>query len=490
MLVAAEATWVSLLLNAAINSSTSSGGPQPQLRIPFLVVALPAVSATVVTGLVRRRRWRWWWKAAALTVVVIVGAALTAGVVSDLTTSGSWWQAAVRPWSTAGHPAAVTTAAAWFVAGLTWGRGLWLGLATPSFRQTGWSLALGGLAFLSMFLGRADHRATAYLTNTRSAGWLLFVFFVLITASLALVRERDREESLLVRGGSPPAIVWMGILAVPTLGVALVALFVAAIVGPGAPAVGRAATRAAQAVARPIAAMGRGFWDLLPLTAHHGHVSTSRSAPPPGPSSHGLRIPHPPHASFTVPAVVWEVVGALLVVFLIRILLRRFGPLLRSRPPSPGNDAEEERDSIFSWRHLFAQLRTALARWPKRRRRPTTGGGGVGQARSSAPEAEMAVSVRQAYRGVLVAARTSGRPRHTSETARELDIRLSTDLATDTAEALAGLTDIYDAVRYGALQPDAAMNQVATAQAEMVRTALPPLLDRPTGTGGPAGGRR
>ncbi len=462
MVVAAEATWVSMLMASAVNAA-----PGTHVHLPFLALALPAAVAAAWCATLAGLTWRWWWKVGAVGLGVALGVALTAGLTGELTRSGSWWQTATRPWTAAGHPAAVVAGVAWFAAGLAWGRGVWLGLAAPSFRHVTWSLALGGVAFVGIFAGQADHHAIAFLASTRAAGWLFFVFFPLTAAAAALVRERELEESLLARSATPPSLVWVSVLAVPLVGVGLVALLLAVVVGPGAPIAGRAVGRAAAAVWGAITAAAGWLWHLLP-TSRPGSTSPpvahSQSGPPPG-------VPHvrPVHAPFNLPAVVWEILVVLAVVVVAYYSIRSLSPRMKWRPLSSGESAEEERSSIFSWRHLWAQLRSGL-RWPWRRG-PTPEGASALAAGPLEDEAGMA-TVRLAYRRFLSTARTVGRGRARSETARELEARLRADLAPAPADALKELTYLYDDVRYGAVRTDAATNLLARNQSTAVCAAL------------------
>src|SRR5579872_6853519 len=121
-LVVAESTWVSLLVNAAVNAS-----PGPHVHLAFVVLAVPALVAVGAGAASGRLGWRWWWQGLVLVPAVVLGAAVSAGLTAALTPSGSFWRVATQPWSATGHPAAVTAGAAWFVAGLAWARGAGLG---------------------------------------------------------------------------------------------------------------------------------------------------------------------------------------------------------------------------------------------------------------------------------------------------------------------------------------------------------------------------
>ena len=73
LLVIAEATWVSLLIDAVINTS---GGPHAD--VPFLAVATSAVAAVTVAGVVGRTTSPWWRHVLILIPVVVVGASFAA----------------------------------------------------------------------------------------------------------------------------------------------------------------------------------------------------------------------------------------------------------------------------------------------------------------------------------------------------------------------------------------------------------------------------
>ncbi len=468
MLVVAEATWASILLGAAVNAS-----PGPHVRLPFLALAIPAVVAVVWSAAIVRLRWRWWWKAPLLALGVLIGLALSAGLIAALSRSGSWWSTATQPWSASGHPAAVVAGVAWLGAILAWGRGVWLGIGPPSFRHVIWSLAIGGAAFIGVFAGRGDHHAAAFLANTSGAGWLFFVFFPLTAAAAALARERELEETWLARPGSPPGLVWVSVLALPMAGIGLIALLLAVIIGPGAPIVGHGVARAAQDGWAGVAAAVGWLWHLVPRS----HAGPAR---PPGVGGRTGRVPQSHlggqgHSSVLVPAAVWVIIAVLAVVAAAWFLVRNVPSRIRWRPKLSRDPAvDEERSSLFSWGHLWSQLRGALWRWPRRRKpgpqAPPPASEGSGG------EAELA-SVRQAYRGLLVTARAIGRGRMTSETAHELESRLSAELTPAPADALRELTFLYHDVRYGAAHPAESAHVAAVVQSNTVQAALEEMAD-------------
>jgi hypothetical protein len=210
-LILAETTWAAPLLNAAVNSSD---GPHPHL--PFLAIATPAVLAAALVGATALLRWRWWWRSVLVAVIVALGLTATAASVSGLSPSGAeWWRVAIQPWTVDGHPAAVVAGVAWFIAVLVWGRGLWVGIGNPVFSQVVWSMGLGACAFIGIFARRSGSDAGQFRDLTGSAGWLLFLWFPLINAVIALVRQRDLEKQVLLRPNSRPSNAWLLILGAP-----------------------------------------------------------------------------------------------------------------------------------------------------------------------------------------------------------------------------------------------------------------------------------
>jgi hypothetical protein len=461
-IVLAEATWVSLLVNAVVN--TSKG---PHVDLPFLGLAVPAVVAAAVGAWSGRLGWRWWWRWAVLVPLAVAGAAATAGLISELTRGGSFWQVATQPWSASGHRYAVIAGAAWFVAGLAWCRGVWLGAAPPSFRQTAWSVALGGAAFVGVFAGRTDAHAPAFRAATGPAWWLLFVGFPFATAALALVRQHDLEEQVLWRARSPLGAVWLTVLAAPMLAVALVAVVVAVTVGPAAPVVGRGVARGGGVVGRAVAAGARALWDLLPSG---GAGRPAEPLPPPSGPGPVARPPlQPSHGTLHVPPLVWQLLVAVFVVALVALAVRYLRPIGRLKTRPPDNTEDDERDSVFSWRHLAAQLLASLRHLRLRRRRSPRPSIPSMPAPVDSVDAE---SVRHAYRRMLTAARASGHPRAATETTRELEARLSRGPAAAAAGSLAGLTVLYDTVRYQEVDAGEALRRNAALQADTVSAEL------------------
>jgi hypothetical protein len=466
LLVIAEATWVSLLIDAIVDTSK---GPHPY--VPFLAMAVFAVAAVAAAGGLGRLAWNWRWRVLVLIPIVVVGVSVSAATLGVLTPgSRSWSSMAIRPWSVSGHTAAAVAGAAWFVAALAWGRGVWVGTVAPSFRSTVWSLGLGAAAFTGIFLGRADRHAVAFNAATRGAGWLLFLWFPLAATVVVLVRERDLEKQALLRARSRPTAQWLTVLTLPMLGIALIALAIAVAVGPGAPLVGHAVARVATVVWHAIVSAARWLRDLFP--AGHSRpgsvrVPTQQRQPP----AH-YRPPTATHVHSSLPVIIFEVLAAVIVFAVILYLARNFRPLRFRWKPRETAVADEIRDSVFSWRHFGRQVREALVGWCKRLRRR--------RQRLTTPvlpieashEPRPAENVRQAYRRMLQAARGSGRGRHANETTQELRGRLTASLATRPAEALTALTYLYDSVRYGEIDPGESDRAQATADSDNVAAAL------------------
>jgi hypothetical protein len=466
LLVIAEATWVSLLIDATVDTTN---GPHPD--VPFLALAVSALAAVAAAGGVGRIAWNWWRRVLVLIPIVVFGVSVSAATLSVLTSgSGSWWSTAIKPWSVGGHAAASAAGAAWFVAVLAWGRGVWVAAVAPSFRATVWSLGLGAAAFTGIFLGRADRHAVAFNSATGGAGWLLFLWFPLAATVVVLVRERDLEKQALLRARSRPTAQWLTVLTLPMLGVALVALAIAVVVGPGAPLVGHAVARVATAVWHSIVSVARWLRSLFPGGDSHpgsSRIPTQPSRPP----THYLPS-KAAHVHSSLPVIIFEVLAVVIVVGAILYLARNFRPLrFRWKPPNAAVE-DEVRDSVFSWRHLGKQLWEALLGWRKslRRRRQERTTPVLPFEASHQPRS--AENVRQAYRRMLRAARASGRGRHANETTQELQGRLTTALANRPAEALAALTYLYEGVRYGEIDPSEGGRAQATADSDRVTAAL------------------
>jgi hypothetical protein len=448
VLVGTEATWASLCLSAAVNSSRHFS-----MDLPFAAVAIPAVGATMLCSLTGRLTRRWWSRTVLVAVLVIVGVAATAGAVSQLSLAGSFGAVAYHPWTVVGRIPSDTAALAWFVASVTWARGTWLALQKVSFRHACASVAISTCAFVILFAVLATNPQAALHAATPDAATLFILFFAGAIAVLALVRQRDLESEALQRPTSRPSAVWLTVLAGPMLIVAGFALLVAVIVGPLSPLVGRALERAILAVGAVIGAAGRAIGRILP-SAHPVRPDGTR------PRS---RVKDQPFAIRTTTSHkvghVPEVIGIIIVVVLVIailafVILRGVRWISVRRTPRTAASVHELRESLFSWRHLWEQLRTLLMRLVGRREHsrlqvdnePTT----VDVASGS--------GVRGEYRRFLREIGRTKVPKNPEETTREFARRLRSLPPAPSAEQAAGvdhLTRLYERVRYGGLADNA-----------------------------------
>jgi hypothetical protein len=439
-LAAAEATWASLSLSAAANSSRSF-----RMDLPFLALALPAVIAATVVGISGRLRWRWWWRALALAPVLVCGAGLTAGLVSELSIPGSFGPVSLHPWTVVGRVPSATAAVAWLVATLAWVRGTWLGAVPITFTHVARSVAISVVAYLILFAVLATNHEPTLHAATRDAGWYFIAFFAAAAATLALVRERDLEKEALLAPSSRPSVAWLTVLGIPLAGVAGVALLLAAVIGPLAPIIGRAVERVVMAIWSAIAFVARAIGHLFP----RGHpTKPSRQV------SHGAirptaipERPPPAHLASHALPLAWEIVTLVVVLTALVLLARTIHPL-RFRWHPEHAALEEERDSVFSWRHLLAQLWALLGRLSGGRA-PTRSAGESAASTAAHPVPDVG-DVRRQYRRLLVATSSVGLGRQSSETTHDFEGRLGAVVLPAHARGdLDRLTQLYDRARYG-----------------------------------------
>jgi hypothetical protein len=436
-----EAAWASLLIRADVD-----GGHGAYVHLPFLAFALPAACVAAGAGLlfplVGRRRWA----QGLFALGVVVAVAVTAGCVAELTVGGSLLLVGTHPWSATGQLETSASGVAWLVAIVAGVRGAWLGAKPPSFRHAVISVGLAGATFVGIFAARAANSGPVFHDRTADAGLLFFLAVPLLAAAVALLRQREVEERVLRRPGSAPGLVWVSVLAVPMVAVTLVALALAATVGPAAPLVGRGLEDSARGLGDVIGDLVR----LLPAIHLKPHQIRLRS--PAGAA--GGRGTIVVTRGGRLPAVVgWILLGlvAAAVAAVVVLLLRRLRPTRRRRPSADLDG--QTRDFVFSWAHLAAQLRRALrswwlGSWWRRNRRQTALAVGPLHLDGGPVDGEI-LSVRHAYRRLLVEARRLGARRHPAETTQELERRLIADLDVEAAVAVRGLTGLYEAVRYG-----------------------------------------
>ena len=461
-LVAAEATWVSLSLSAAANSSRSF-----RMDIPFLALAVPAVTAATVVGLSGRLPWRWWWRALALLPVLVCGVGLTAGWVSELSIPGSFGPVSLHPWTVVGRVPSTTAALAWFVAALAWVRGTWLGAAPITFLHAARSVAISVVAYLILFAVLATNHEPMLRIATRGSGWLFIAFFAAAVTTLALVRERDLEKQALLVPSSRPSLAWLTVLGVPLAAVAGMALLLAAVVGPLAPIIGRAIARVVVAIWSAIAFVARAIGRLFPR-GHPARPSTKVRRPATHPTT--TSVPRPVHQAIHGPALGWEIFTVVVVLAGLVLLVRAIHPMrFRWRPEHVA--LEEERDSVFSWGHLLAQLWALFGRLFGRRHPPLPESGTAVTA-DSLPRPDVS-EVRRQYRRMLVATNSAGLGRRSSETTHDFQQRLGTSVLPPPERGdLDRLTRLYDRARYGGEEGTGDDVLLATHETDVVIEAI------------------
>jgi len=446
VVAAVGATWASVWLSALVHVGTAPAD------LSYPLVAGPAVVAVVAGALGRRfvppgcgqaaraalgrpgraahpggaeRPRRAGLVPVALVTAVAAGTVaavgLSAGLVASALGPAGWVVAAFHPWDL--HSARATGAAglAWFVAVAAWTVGLSLSRREVDEPRAVRSSAVAGFALTLFFVvaavhgGRLEHLAGG-------AAVLLLVAFPGTAAVLALVHERDLERRALQRSAGPPGSVWFVTFGAPMLLVAGVAVLVALLAGPLGPLVVDAGRQLLVWVVTAVV-------DALHFLVH---LPLRRASHPPAPARQvpPLRraAPAATHAPLWLTVVASTVAGILLLVGLVAVV-RRLWRWYRGRTRSdalaeePG--ATTESDSVFSWSHLFAQLRAALRRRrPRlalRRHRPAPSP----PERAASDPTLSAASVRAEYRRLLAAAAVAGVARTRAETPLELAARLA-----------------------------------------------------------------
>lgn len=447
LLVVAEAAWATALLGVLADGAT--GPDRPAIDLPFLAIALPAVAAVVVAGLVGARHARLvrWLATAAVALVL---AAVTAELVSSLTPGVALWAAPALPVAAR----AVTWASV--VSVLAWGRGTWLGVAAPSVQQASASCLVGAVVVVFVEARRAAGHSPAFGRVTADVGWLLVVFFTAGVAAVAWAHEQSVERAATRRAGRGPGGAWLAVMAVPLVGLVVVA----SLLGGAADVVGPAVVQGA----RDLGSVITHLVDLLHLnfTIHPSTHST-----PAHPIHHGR--PEPPgrvRSNGLATALGYVLLGLVTVAAVSVVALAGLRMVRRLRRHRRATERpEEERESVFTWSHFWAQIRVALTRMRRRRPVPHSTPGSAVVTGAPAAGAELD-PVRTAYRGFLVAARSATFGRSPSETPREFGARLALD-----RRALGALTGAYERVRYGMQDPEEERASAVVA-AETLTTAL------------------
>lgn len=439
VLAAVEATWVSAWIGALARL-----GPHVRADVPFLALAVPGGAAALLAGLSGRLRWRTWQRTALVLGVALVGTAVAAGTIAAIDLHAGFAAVSLHPWTVSARVPGTGAALAWFIASLAWARGTWLAWEELTFDHALLSVGAAALAFVLLFVVGALRHGSSLHRASGPAAVLLLVFFPGAVAVVALVHERDLERRALRQPGPGPSMAWLAALAVPMAVVAALAVLVAFLLGPLAPAIGRGVRRAALWLASLVADLAR--W--LARLVHTGHLRPGKPALRGG----GGGLSHVAVAVH-VPLWIWMVLAGLGVAgagaalyLLLRMVLG-----IRRNPRRPRRavvrPASEQRDSVFSWGHLLDQLRHIATRLLGRfRRSPAGPGPAPGRAADSVAAAR---SVRQHYRELLGAASAAGHARRAHETPLELERRLDALELGDATPALAALTSLYDRARYG-----------------------------------------
>ena len=315
-------------------------------------------------------------------------------------------------------------------------------------------MVVGWAVVLDILVQRAIRHSAVFQRATSDAGWVLIVFFLAVSAAYGWTQVHSLERVVSRRpAAAGPGGAWLAVVAAPLALVSAVALLLGA---------ATSVLPAVAGIARDVAGALNvaGLWvfaRLFDLFAHyHFRLHHIAIQGPPGVGSG-----HPARRSSLIVNVLAAVPEALvalgllaLLVFLATMVVRRLRRRLHVKRP------DEERTSIFSWSHLWAQVRAVLARWRgvlARRRRPGQTVAAVPPVREAAAE-EPVDPVRAAYRRFLLAAEAATVGREPPETPRELAGRL-TDLERD---ALGVLTGAYERARYG--EQLAATVEVAAAE--------------------------
>lgn len=442
----AEATWVCLAAQAAVNTSDD-------LRLPlsYTTFAVAGAGAALVAARARRARIGWCWRWLSLVAVALVGTSLAAGVLA----AGA--SAALAPWDLFAHSPEGSIAPACLLAALMWLRGSWLGGFELTTAHAGRAACLGSAVFATFLLGRtADD--PAFTHATRDAPWLFVIFVATTVVTIALVRQQELEQRLLRgRRSGLVGLKWLLTLGAPiTIAVGL----------------GFAAALVARPVGEPLAEKAR---EALGIVGS-GYEASSKAVDGMFGGREGTPAPEriaaaPPSDGGSTPRWAGFPIAPVLFVALVLILIggaccvlvpTGFAPLRRipvGHRNSPGHELDEERYCAINFRRL---LRGFFERLIGRMRRmrcrqvhtsvpsPATGSGPL-----------PAQAVRREYVQLLSAARRRGFGRRQSETVEEFEGRLRPVLEESSSTALRTLTILYSAVRYGDLEgmPDDAKAQ-------------------------------
>lgn len=431
-LVLSESVWVSVLLTVLVHQR---GGAHED--VPFLALVFPALVALAFASAIATRVASMGARAAAMVIpglgAMVIGALCYDTVVLRANASG-----VLAPWRASGadgHAAVV----ALVCCGLAALRGAVVGLAEPRVRQVMISLGIGTAVVVLTLVVAATHRGGEAPALARSTATMLVFAVPVGVAAMGLCRERQLERAGTGRAMQRTGFASLVGVAAPIGVVVAAALVVVAVGTVAAPPLGHGL----QAVGRGIGALVSDFFGLF----RHVHLklpARPAAQAPPAPPRPLTRLHFHERPAGPIP---WWLLGlgALAGALALVVAGLWVGRLLARRPRRPartGAIGEEVRDSVFSLAHLFAQLRSALARHP---------GAGPGVLAGAAQD--QSPSVRRHYRRLLASLSASGLARRKTETAEELAARL-TEPAGRAGASLGVLTELYEQVRYGAMAED------------------------------------
>ena len=449
-LVLTESVWASVLATAVVHPRAGA-----YEDVPFLALFFPALIALSVASVIATRLGS---MTARATVMVVPGVvAMVLGALSyDTIVLGGGISDVLHPWAmsgAAGHGAVV--ALVW--CGLAALRGAVVGLAEPRVRQVIVSLSIGTAVVLVTLVAAAMHHGGGAPALARSTATMLVFAVPAGVAAMGLARERQLERAGTGRAMQRAGVASLFGVAAP-IGIAVAAaLVVVALVGLVASPVGHGL----QAVVRGIGAL---ISDVFRLFGH-GHLKLSARPVSPVPVAplHPLGRLHF-HEGPAGPIPWWLLaLGSLLAALVLTVAGVVLMRVLRRRSQRPARTAaigEEVRDSVFSLSHLFAQLRSALARHPD-----------AGDDGAPATAEDTSASIRRHYRRLLVSLSAGGLGRRRNETAEELAARLAAP-AGPAAGSLSALTTLYEQVRYGAAAEDGGEVARAGALVDEVAAAV------------------
>lgn len=438
LLLAIEVSWVSIWIGALAHIS-----PASHIDVPYLSLAIPGACAAAITGwtglLASSKRMR---RAVCLGILLVV-TAVAAGALGSIYLHGSFGALVFHPWAQPTSTPHATVTLAWLLCGLVATRGIWLGWSELTLRHVVNSLALTTVAFIVFFFAAEIHRhEVAFHDETRTGVILLLAAFPCAIALVAVVNERDLERGTLRQRYARPSVAWLGAVIVPMTAIALIGALLTLGIGPLIPLVGDVIRAVAQFVVAVIS-------DVVAWIAPHIHL---KARLPPATRT-GSGTPRPPRdatggvASWvTVLSATLASLAALTIVLLLARTLRRLLQRRRAKAVVVAAILADERDSVFSWAHLFDQLFSALRRLMRRSApvlRPP-----LLERTVEAEEGAGARSIREHYRQVLVAARVIGYGRAPSETPRELNERILGAGEQISTNSLGDLTAIYQRTRY------------------------------------------